>query len=212
MSIHLLCRGSLAEQAKQLNFLPLKLDFVGVISGGKTVRIIFWGWMCCHVWRNKITNRTELTRKKKIRTDIGLYISSLLIAPLFFGTPVYCLASAKTRFRARAACQRPSPLPQPSEYMGKSCHIPTWTSTWTPRSHDMPQRFQGFQGFQGSGRVTMKPWFGKVIKKSLEWSGPVTQLVPPHALLKHNSCWNMLKQGHIVIVILASLKEPERMS
>jgi hypothetical protein len=41
MSIHLLCRGSLAEQAKQLNFLPLKLDFVGVISGGKTVRIIF---------------------------------------------------------------------------------------------------------------------------------------------------------------------------
>jgi len=41
MSIHLLCRGFLAEQAKQLNFLPLKLDFVGAISGGKTVRIIF---------------------------------------------------------------------------------------------------------------------------------------------------------------------------
>ena len=49
MSIHLLCRGSLAEQAKQLNFLPLKLDFVGVILGGTTVRIFFEGVICCHV-------------------------------------------------------------------------------------------------------------------------------------------------------------------
>ena len=33
---------------------------------------------------------------------------------------------------SRHACQSGEPLPQPSEYMGKSCHMPTWTSRCTP--------------------------------------------------------------------------------
>lgn len=47
---------------------------------------------------------------------------------------------AEQRFKAKVACHKGALLPHPSEYIGKSCHIPTWTSTWTPR--EIPPRVE----------------------------------------------------------------------